>query len=103
MEVAQFGDTEIEVSGLKSHVEKLKKWQNGKEKCSMEEEFDKLNLVLEDRKSYSVGDGEENRSKNRSDVVIPFDRNRVMLTPIPGREHSTYINASFIEVSRHCE
>ncbi|XP_063218858.1 tyrosine-protein phosphatase 69D isoform X2 [Bacillus rossius redtenbacheri] len=97
MEVAQFGDTEIEVSGLKIHIEKLKKWQNGKEKCLMEEEFEKLNLVLEDHKSYSVGDGEENRSKNRSDLVIPYDRNRVMLTPVPGREHSTYINASFIE------
>lgn len=30
-------------------------------------------------------------------MIIPFDRNRVILTPIPGREHSTYINASFIE------
>lgn len=29
--------------------------------------------------------------------MIPFDRNRVILTPIPSREHSTYINASFIE------
>lgn len=29
--------------------------------------------------------------------MIPYDRNRVILTPLPGREHSTYINASFIE------
>lgn len=29
--------------------------------------------------------------------MIPFDRNRVILTPIPGRDSSTYINASFIE------
>lgn len=29
--------------------------------------------------------------------MIPFDRNRVILTPIPSRENSTYINASFIE------
>lgn len=29
--------------------------------------------------------------------MIPFDRNRVILNPVPGREHSTYINASFIE------
>uniref|UniRef100_T1GCW0 Tyrosine-protein phosphatase domain-containing protein n=1 Tax=Megaselia scalaris TaxID=36166 RepID=T1GCW0_MEGSC len=36
-------------------------------------------------------------SKNRTDLVIPFDRNRVILNPIPTREHSTYINASFIE------
>lgn len=52
---------------------------------------------MEDRKSFSVGGGDENRSKNRSEMVIPYDRNRVILTPVPGREHSTYINASFIE------
>lgn len=57
----------------------------------------KISSVLEDRKSFSVGGGEENRSKNRSELVIPYDRNRVILTPVPGREHSTYINASFIE------
>lgn len=52
---------------------------------------------MEDRKSFSVGGADENRSKNASELVIPFDRNRVILTPIPGKEHSTYINASFIE------
>jgi len=57
----------------------------------------KISSVLEDRKSFSVGGGEENRTKNRSELVIPYDRNRVILTPVPGREHSTYINASFIE------
>lgn len=44
-----------------------------------------------------MGSAEENKPKNRSETVIPYDRNRVILTPIPGREHSTYINASFIE------
>ena len=29
--------------------------------------------------------------------MIPFDRNRVILTPDGLRPHSTYINASFIE------
>lgn len=54
-------------------------------------------ITDESNKTCAVGSGEENRCKNRSDLVIPFDRNRVILTPIPGREHSTYINASFIE------
>lgn len=52
---------------------------------------------MEEKKSFSVGGGEENKIKNRNDQIIPFDRNRVILTPIPGKEHSTYINASFIE------
>lgn len=58
-----------------------------------------MSHVIEERKSHSVGGGEENSLKNRSDAVIPYDRNRVILTPVPSREHSTYINASFIEVN----
>ncbi|XP_066594024.1 tyrosine-protein phosphatase 69D isoform X2 [Prorops nasuta] len=97
MEMAQYGDTEIPMAQLKATVDKLRQRDNGKEKCRMEEEYDKISSVLEDRKSFSVGGGEENRSKNRSELVIPYDRNRVILTPVPGKEHSTYINASFIE------
>ncbi|XP_011501448.1 PREDICTED: tyrosine-protein phosphatase 69D isoform X2 [Ceratosolen solmsi marchali] len=97
MEMGQYGDTEIAAPQLKAAVEKLRQRENGKEKCRMEEEYDKITAVLEDRKSFSVGGGEENRNKNRSELVIPYDRNRVILTPIPGKEHSTYINASFIE------
>jgi len=97
MEVAQFGVTELKVSDLKSAVEKQRQRENGKDRCKMEEDFEKINRVVEDRKSFSVGGAEENRNKNRSELVIPYDRNRVILTPIPGREHSTYINASFIE------
>ena len=44
-----------------------------------------------------LGTNEENHSKNQTEKVIPFDRNRVILTPDGLRPHSTYINASFIE------
>lgn len=61
-------------------------------------QFDKIKSLQDDiRKTCAVGSGEENLAKNRSEEVIPFDRNRVILTPIPGRDHSTYVNASFIE------
>ena len=40
---------------------------------------------------------DENKPKNQDDRVIPYDRNRVILTPDGQRPHSTYINASFIE------
>ena len=40
MEVAQFGDTELKVSGLKGAVEKLRQRDNGKDKCKMEEDFE---------------------------------------------------------------
>lgn len=51
----------------------------------------------------SVALSEENRSKNRYESAIPFDRNRVILTPVAGRDYSTYINASFIEGYDNCE
>lgn len=98
LEVSQSGDTEIKVASLKSHVEKMRHKENGKDKCPLEEEFEKLEVLVNDRgKSSSVGSSEENKLKNRSEDLIPYDRNRVMLAPVPGRDHSTYINASFIE------
>lgn len=98
LEVSQSGDTEIKMALLKSHVDKMRHKENGKDKCLLEEEFDKLEVLVNDRgKSCCVGSSEENKLKNRSEEVIPYDRNRVMLAPVPGRDHSTYINASFIE------
>ncbi|XP_018330947.1 tyrosine-protein phosphatase 69D isoform X2 [Agrilus planipennis] len=97
MEVALYGDTEINASELKLTVEKLKDCDKDKNRCKMEEEFENIKNAFEDRKSCSVGSGEENLEKNRNESVIPYDRNRVILTPLPSKEHSTYINASFIE------
>ena len=46
---------------------------------------------------YILGTNEENGHKNQTEQIIPFDRNRVILTPDGHKPHSTYINASFIE------
>lgn len=48
-------------------------------------------------KSCAAGAGDELKAKNRRADCLPYDRNRVILTPMPGRDFSTYINASFIE------
>ncbi|KAK9890199.1 hypothetical protein WA026_010310 [Henosepilachna vigintioctopunctata] len=95
MEVAQYGDQEIDADDLKVTTEKAKKCDMNDPKCKLEEQFEKIVNAFEDRKSTSVA--EENKEKNRSDHVVPYDRNRVILTPLPGKEHSTYINATFIE------
>ncbi|CAH1153419.1 unnamed protein product [Phaedon cochleariae] len=97
MEVGQYGDTEINASEMKVTLDKLRQCDNGKTKCKLEDEFENIINAFEDRKSCSVASGEENREKNRCDSIIPYDRNRVILTPLSGKEHSTYINASFIE------
>lgn len=40
MEVAQFGDTELTVSDLKSNIEKLKDVPDGKTNSRMQDEFE---------------------------------------------------------------
>lgn len=99
LDVAQFGDTELRYKGLSASVEALKqRTTDSKEQSKIDMQYDKIKSLQDDvRKTCAVGSGEENLAKNRSEEVIPYDRNRVILTPIPGRDHSTYINASFIE------
>ncbi|CAG9763906.1 unnamed protein product [Ceutorhynchus assimilis] len=97
MEVAQYGDTEISCEDLKTALDRLRHVSESNNKCKLEEEFENIVNAFEDRKSCAVANAEENRDKNRSEAVLPFDRNRVILTPLSGKEHSTYINASFIE------
>lgn len=41
---------------------------------------------------------EENVMKNRFEAAVPFDRNRVVLSPLIGYVELSYINASFIKV-----
>merc|ERR1719411_1028844 len=73
-------------------------WLNlAKEKESLKGEVSRLANVVDDRKALSVATNAENQSKNGSDSVIPYDRNRVILTPDGARLSGTYINASFIE------
>ncbi len=50
MEFAQFGDTELEASGVK------KRWTElAKDSSALEAEFDRLANVVDDRKALSVG------------------------------------------------
>ncbi|KAH9628233.1 hypothetical protein HF086_006710, partial [Spodoptera exigua] len=99
VEYAHYGDTEIPASRLKPAVDRLRNTPDHADKCLMEVEFEKMlnSPVAEPLKSMGAGAGEELRARNRSPDCLPYDRNRVILTPIPGRDFSTYINASFIE------
>ncbi|KAJ1525691.1 hypothetical protein ONE63_008902 [Megalurothrips usitatus] len=97
VDVAQFGDTELSLSRLKTSIEKLRQRENGQTKTKMEEEFDKICALAEERKTTNFGSAEEHSGKNRSESMIPYDRNRVILSPLASKEHATYINASFVE------
>ncbi|CAB3233232.1 unnamed protein product [Arctia plantaginis] len=105
VEYAHFGDTEINASELKPAVDKLRNTPEGADKCLMEYEFEKMlvNPVMDPPKPMAAAAAEELRAKNRNADYLPYDRNRVMLTPIPGRDYSAYINASFIEAYDNVE
>ncbi|XP_026317118.1 tyrosine-protein phosphatase 69D-like isoform X2 [Hyposmocoma kahamanoa] len=105
VEYAHYGDTEIPASKLKNSIDRLRNMPEGADKCLMEHEFEKMidSPVVEVMKSCAAGQAEEVRSRNRNQECLPYDRNRVMLTPIPGRDYSTYINASFVEAYDNSE
>ncbi|GAB6032745.1 hypothetical protein CHUAL_011614 [Chamberlinius hualienensis] len=92
MEYYQFGCTEIGLGQFPSHLDSL---ENG-ERTLLQAEFHKLDEVVEDHKSTDVGSIEPNTSKNRYDYILPFDKNRIVLTSIPNVESPTYINASAV-------
>ncbi|KAH8288061.1 hypothetical protein KR018_011091, partial [Drosophila ironensis] len=97
LDTGTFGNTDISINNMSSAIESLKRKPNDG-KCKLELEFEKLLATADEiSKSCCVGENEENAMKNRSQEIIPYDRNRVILTPLPMRDNSTYINASFIE------
>ncbi|XP_054162093.1 tyrosine-protein phosphatase 69D-like [Oppia nitens] len=100
MEYIEFGDTEVEVSHLRDHYRQLKDKFDGNVN-GLVAEFEKLNDVIEDPKSCVVGMMDINKNKNRYDFIIPYDINRVILTPLPSKDNSYYINASFIRGYDH--
>ncbi|XP_047540723.1 tyrosine-protein phosphatase 69D isoform X2 [Vanessa atalanta] len=105
VEYAHYGDTEIPASRLKSSIDRLRNTPEGADKCLMEHEFEKMMEppVAEPAKSCAAGGAEELRARNRSAECLPYDRNRVILAPLPGRDYSTYVNASFIEAYDNTE
>lgn len=101
VEVVQFGETEIRAADLKSTLETLKRVNDGNKKSELELEFDRLSQAKEENKSTSNAKSEENKDKNREETIVPFDRNRVILSP--AKDYSNYINASFIEAYDNSE
>ncbi len=54
---------------------------------------------MENGRACEFGRKEGNERKNRSDAVLPFDRNRVILSPVLGQVDASYINASVLRVT----
>ncbi|XP_067452631.1 receptor-type tyrosine-protein phosphatase C [Thunnus thynnus] len=116
LEYNQFGETEIPLSELHSALSTLKQKSNGNEPTLLEDEFERLPNYKTWR-TFNTGITEENKKKNRSSSVVPYDYNRVLLKLDEGHsrdsdhdedeeeessdeedeESTKYINASHID------
>lgn len=114
VEYNQFGETEVNLSELHSKLQYMKKKDPPSDPSPLEAEFQRLPTYRSWRTQH-IGNHEENKSKNRSSLVIPYDFNRVPLKhelemsqesehesdessddDSDSEETSKYINASFI-------
>ncbi|KAM9762809.1 receptor-type tyrosine-protein phosphatase C isoform 2-T2 [Menidia menidia] len=78
LEHNQFGETEISLPELHSTVNTLKHKTADTEPSLMEEEFERL-PSFKNWRTFNTGMSEENKKKNRSSSVYPYDYNRVLL------------------------
>ncbi|XP_078025041.1 receptor-type tyrosine-protein phosphatase C isoform X3 [Epinephelus lanceolatus] len=88
LEHNQFGETEITLSELHSTLSTLTSKTSSNEPTLMEEEFERL-PTYKNWRTFNTGITEENKKKNRSSAVIPYDYNRVLLKLDEGRSHDS--------------
>ncbi|XP_029285387.1 receptor-type tyrosine-protein phosphatase C isoform X2 [Cottoperca gobio] len=88
LEHNQFGETETTVSELHSSLFTLKQNNSGNEPTLLEEEFERL-PIYKNWRTFNTGLTEENKKKNRSPSVIPYDYNRVLLKLNEERSHDS--------------
>lgn len=114
VEYNQFGETEVSLAELHQYLSNLKKRDPPSEPSPLEAEFQRLPTYRGWRTQHT-GNQEENKSKNRTSAVIPYDFNRVQLRQeldfskeseqeseessdddSDADENSGYVNASFV-------
>ncbi|XP_040895632.1 receptor-type tyrosine-protein phosphatase C isoform X2 [Toxotes jaculatrix] len=88
LEHNQFGETEINLSEFHSTLSTLRQKNSGSEPSLVEEEFERL-PAYKNWRTFNTGITEENKKKNRSSSVIPYDYNRVLLKLDEGRSHES--------------
>ncbi|MGH0128174.1 UNVERIFIED_CONTAM: hypothetical protein FKN15_033894 [Acipenser sinensis] len=97
LEYYLYGDTELDVSSLEGHLQKLHNTLAPFDRIGLEEEFKKLTNVRIMKENMRMGNLPANMKKNRVLQIIPYDFNRVILSMKRGQENTDYINASFID------
>ncbi|KAG7492666.1 hypothetical protein MATL_G00016670 [Megalops atlanticus] len=97
LEYYLYGDTELDVSSLEGHLQKLHNTSAPSDRIGLEEEFKKLTNMRIMKENMRTGNLPANMKKNRVLQIIPYDFNRVILSMKRGQEFTDYINASFID------
>ncbi|XP_061412403.1 receptor-type tyrosine-protein phosphatase alpha-like isoform X1 [Lethenteron reissneri] len=97
LEFQLYGDTELEVTSLESHLQRLSLRTPDTGLIGLEEEFRKLTSVKIQNDRMRAGNLPANMKKNRVLQIIPYDFNRVIIPMKRGEENTDYINASFID------
>ncbi|XP_061118457.1 receptor-type tyrosine-protein phosphatase alpha isoform X2 [Conger conger] len=92
-----YGDTELEVTSLESHMAKLYSPSPGAGCGGLEAEFKKLTSIKIQNDKMRTGNLPANMKKNRVLQIIPYEFNRVIIPVKRGEENTDYVNASFID------
>ena len=91
-----FGYEDTPVSELPILIDNLYKLDEEVGKSGFELDFKALTSGRIETRQFSDGNLPVNIAKNRSTEILPFNKNRVKLTLMPGVDGSDYINASLI-------
>ncbi|XP_034388520.1 receptor-type tyrosine-protein phosphatase alpha isoform X2 [Cyclopterus lumpus] len=91
-----YGDTELEVTSLESHLAKLYAPSPGAGCSGLEAEFKLTSIKIQNDK-MRTGNLPANMKKNRVLQIIPYEFNRVIIPVKRGEENTDYVNASFID------
>ncbi|XP_010218041.1 PREDICTED: receptor-type tyrosine-protein phosphatase alpha [Tinamus guttatus] len=92
-----YGDTELEVTSLEIHLQKIYNKVPGTSSNGLEEEFKKLTSIKIQNDKMRTGNLTANMRKNRVLQIIPYEFNRVIIPVKRGEENTDYVNASFID------
>ncbi|KAJ6658539.1 hypothetical protein lerEdw1_019926 [Lerista edwardsae] len=108
-----YGDTELEVTSLEIHLQKIYNKIPGTSSNGLEEEFKKLTSIKIQNDKMRTGNLPANMKKNRVLQIIPCEYltllneawqfsetdefNRVIIPVKRGEENTDYVNASFVD------
>ncbi|CAF92552.1 unnamed protein product, partial [Tetraodon nigroviridis] len=98
LEHTQFGETESPLQELHSTLSTLKQRTADNESTLMEDEFDRL-PTFKSWRTCNTGKAEENKKKNRTSSVVPYDYNRVQLKTDEGQSHESDADDDYDEAS----